>query len=167
MRLHSDQLLTARFPDSTGFDPPSSTASGVSDTVWCAAPAGHYCPFTEILTTVETIGGGQVLAVHAAGNPKPTTQTVVVGRRTVKVPGGHTITLKIDLNPTGRQLLKQFGNLPVRFTIQLLRKGKLVTLFKRKLIIRPKKAHKKAPSGPKKASRAVLLRPIRLEWPAL
>jgi hypothetical protein len=167
VRLGSDQTLTATFAASTGFGPPSATNTGVLDTVWCVAPRGHYCPFTETLSTVETIRGGKVWTIRAAGTQPGTKTTVTVGKKTVKVRGGTAITLAIDLNKTGRQLLKQFGNVPVTLRIELLRKGKLVTLAKRKLTIKPKKANKKASSGPKKAVTRPLLRVTRLDWPVL
>jgi hypothetical protein len=132
----------------------------VSDTVWCAAPAANYCHFTETLTTLETIGGGKVLTVRAAGKRTRTTKAVVVGRRNVKEPGGHAVTFTVELNKTGRQLLKQFGKLPVTLRIELLRVGKLVTIAWWKLTIKPKKPHKKA-------SRDLLLRTIRPDWPVL
>jgi Alpha galactosidase A/Alpha galactosidase C-terminal beta sandwich domain/Divergent InlB B-repeat domain len=171
-RLRSNQTLTAKFAGSTGFGPPVPTKTGVLESVWCAAPPGHNCPFTETLTTVETIAAGKVATIRAARKPAPGTSTVIVGKRGVKVSGGHAITRTIELNPTGRALLKQFGNVPVTLTIQLLRKGKLVTLGRRKLTIRPKKAHKKASSGPtssggtKTSSRSVL-GALRLDWPLL
>lgn len=173
-RLGSDQTLKARFADSTGFDPPIPTSTGVQDTVWCAAPPGRSCTFTETLSTFETVAGSKVLTIRAARKPMPNTHAVLVGRKSVKVGGGHAITFTIELNGTGRQLLKQFGNVPLTFRIQLLRKGKLATLLNRKLTVKPKKANKKGPSAPKKVSRGPtrapnrpVLRAIRLDWPVL
>jgi hypothetical protein len=173
-RLGSDQTLKARFEASTGFDPPIPTSTGVQDTVWCAAPPGRSCTFTETLTTVETVAGSKVLTIRAARKPMPNTKKVLAGRKSVKVGGGHAITFTIELNGIGRQLLKQFGNVPLMFRIQLLRKGKLATLLNRKLTVKPKKAQKKASSAPKKVSRGPtqapnrpVLRAIRLDWPVL
>jgi hypothetical protein len=158
--MKSNQAVTALFAGSTGSGPPSSTGTGVSDTVWCAAPAANYCHFTETLTTLETIGGGNVLSVRAAGKRTQTTQAVVVGKRNVKLSGGHAVTFTIELNKTGRQLLKQFGKLPVTLRIELLRVGKLVTIAWWKLTIKPKKPHKKV-------SHAQLLGDVRLDWPVV
>lgn len=167
VRLGSNQTLRATFAASTGFGPPSTTNTGVLDTVWCVAPRGHFCQFTETLSAVETIRAGKVWTIRATGKPSGTKTTVIVGKKTVKVRGGTAITLTIDLNSTGRQLLKQFGNVPMTLKIDLVRKGKLVTLAKRKLTIKPKKAKKKASSSPKKASRSPVVRAVRLDWPVL
>ncbi len=159
--MSSNEKVTATLARSAGSGPPSSTGSGVSNIVWCAAPFGRYCYFTETLRTVEWISGGKVLTIRAAGKGKPTSKVVVVGMKKVKVAGGHTVTVTVGLNGTGRQLLKRFRNVPVTVSVQLLRAGKLVTIAKRKLTIKPKKkTNKKTSKGP-------LLRPVRLDWPAL
>jgi hypothetical protein len=131
----------------------------VSNIVWCAAPFNRYCYFTETLTTVETISGGKVSTIRAAGKGR-TKKTVVVGRKKVKVRGGRTVAVTVGLNGTGRQLLKQFGNVPVTFSVQLLRAGKPVTIARRKLTIKPKKAQKKTSHRP-------LLSAVRLDWRTL
>jgi hypothetical protein len=165
--MGGNEKVTATLARSAGGGPPSSTGSGVSNIVWCAAPFRKYCYFTETLTTVETIGGGKALTIRAAGKGKPNTKTVVVGKKKVKVAGGHTVTVTVNLNNTGKQFLKQFGNVPVTLRVELLKAGKLVTIATRKLTIKPKKSRKKTPSGPTKASNRALLRTIRVEWPVL
>ncbi len=159
--MGSDEAVTATLARTSGSGPPSSTGSGVSNIVWCAAPFGKYCYFTETLTTVETISGGKVWTIRAAGKGKPGTKVVVVGRKKAKVAGGHTVTVTVGLNGTGRQFLKQFGNVPVTFSVELLRAGKLVTIAKRKLTIKPKK------KAPKKASHGPRLWTVRVDWPVL
>jgi hypothetical protein len=134
----------------------------VSNIAWCTAPFHKYCYFTETLTTVETLSGGKVSTIRAAGKGKPTQKAVVVGTKKVKLAGGHTITVNLGLNGTGRQFLKRFGNVPVTFSGQLLRAGKQVTIAKRKLTIKPKPKPKK-----KNTSKGPLLGGVRLDWPAL
>ncbi|TMM07115.1 MAG: hypothetical protein E6G05_03310 [Actinobacteria bacterium] len=159
--MGSNEAVTATLTRSSGSGPPSSTGSGVSNIVWCTAPFGKYCYFTETLTTVETISGGKVSTIRAAGKGKRATKVVVVGRKKTKVAGGHTVTVTVGLNSTGRQFLKQFGNVPVTLRVELLRAGKLVTIAKRKLTIKPKK------TAPKKPSHGPLLWTVRVDWPAL
>jgi hypothetical protein len=156
--MGSNEAVTATLARTPGSGPPTSTGSGVSNIVWCAAPSHRFCYFTETLTTVETIAGGKVSTIRAAGKGKPTTQTVVVGQKKVKVRGGRTVTVTVNLNGTGRQFLKRFGNVPVTFRVELLRAGKLVTIAGRKLTIKPKKAHKKPAHGPAR-------RTVRVSWP--
>jgi hypothetical protein len=158
--MGSNESVAATLARSSGAGPPSSTGSGVTNIVWCAAPFRKYCYFTETLTTVETISGNKVLTIRAAGKGKPTTKVVVVGQKKVKVRGGHTIAVTVGLNGTGRQFLKRFRNVPVTFRVELLRAGKPVTIAKRKLTIEPKRTKKKTSKGPP-------LRDLRLDWPTL
>jgi hypothetical protein len=151
----SNKAVTATLAKSSGSGPPSSSGSGVTNIVWCAAPFGKYCYFTETLTTAETINSGKVSTIRAAGKGKP---TVVVGVKKVKVRGGHTVAVTVGLNGTGRQFLKQFGNVPVTFSVQLLKAGKPATIANRKLTIKPKKSRKKPSHGP-------ALRTVRVAWP--
>jgi hypothetical protein len=151
----SNKAVTATLAKSSGSGPPSSSGSGVTNIVWCAAPFGKYCYFTETLTTAETINSGKVSTIRAAGKGKP---TVVVGVKKVKVRGGHTVAVTVGLNGTGRQFLKQFGNVPVTFSVQLLKAGKPATIANRKLTIKPKKSHKKPSHGP-------AFRTGRVAWP--
>jgi hypothetical protein len=161
--MASNEAVTATLARSSGSSKPTPTGSGVSNIVWCAARFGKWCHFTETVTTVETIGGGNVVTIRAAGN-ESTKQAVVVGLKKVKVPGGHTVTVTVGLNGTGQQFLKRFGNVPATVSVQLLRAGKLTTIVRRKLTIKPKKAPKK----PRKtASHSAFLRSVRLTWPTL
>lgn len=162
LTIGSNESVSATLDRKSGIGPPTSTGSGVSNIAWCAAPFHKYCYFTETLTTVETLSGGKVSTIRAAGQGKPTQKAVVVGTKKVKLAGGRTITVNVGLNGTGRQFLKRFGNVPVTFSGQLLRGGKQVTISKRKLTIKAKPKPKK-----KKTSKGPLLRAVRLDWAAL
>jgi hypothetical protein len=162
LTMGSNKSVAATLDRKSGIGPPSSTGGGVSNIAWCTAPFRKSCSFTETLTTVETLSGGNVSTIRAAGKGKSTQKVVVVASKKVKVAGGHTITVNLGLNGTGRQFLKRFGNVPVTFSGQLLRAGKQVTVTKRKLTIKPKPKPKK-----KKTSKGPLLPAVRLDWPGL
>jgi hypothetical protein len=163
MTIGSNETVTATLARKSGTGPPGSTGSGVTNIAWCAATFKRYCYFTETLTTVETLTGSQVSTIRAAGKGSGK-QTVVVGRKQVKLRGGHTIAVTVGLNGTGRQFLKRFGNVPVTFSVQLLRSGKPVTIAKHKLTIKPRRKNKQQHQKP---SKGPLARDVRLDWPAL
>lgn len=172
--LRSNVGVSATLGRSSGAGPPASTGSGVSNIVWCAAPFRKYCYFTETLTTVETLNGGNVSTIRAAGKGQPATKTVVVGTKKVKVRGGHTVLVTVPLDGTGQQFLKQFGNVPVTVKVELLRAGKQATIAKRKLTVKPKHTKKKKKTSQRDLSRsapsvagALDVRAAGLHWPAL
>jgi hypothetical protein len=163
LTMGPNAAVSATLARTSGSGQPSPTGRAVSNIVWCAAPFGKDCNFTETLTTVETIGAGQVQTIRAAGKGNAK-KAVVVGLKKVKVRGGHTVTVTVGLDGTGQQFLQRFKNVPVTASVQLLRAGKPTTIITQKLTIKPKKAPKNAP---KTASRGPLLRHVQLGWPTL
>jgi hypothetical protein len=167
LTMGSNEAVFAVFAGPTGTGVPLPTGGGVLDALRCGASGGKSCQFTVALTTIETIGGGKVRAVQAAGNQTRTRRADLVGRKTVLVPRGIAVAALVKPNGTGQRLLKQFGRLPVTFKVQLLKNAKQVTLVKKKLTIKPQKAHKGTSTVPKEAFHGPLLGSIRVAWPAL
>jgi hypothetical protein len=118
--------------------PPTATANGAKVTLTCAAPVGQSCQVTAKLTVVETSRGGTPTAVAAAARKRA--RTVVVGMKTVTIAGGHTATVTLTLNGTGRALLGRFGKLPAKLSIELRQAAHTATVATRTLTIKTKKA---------------------------
>jgi Bacterial Ig-like domain (group 3)/Divergent InlB B-repeat domain len=121
---------------------PSSTGTGVRETMMCSAPFGDTCLMTDALTTTETTQAGEPVAVSSARR-KRKHRTVVVGTRHLTIRGGQTVTVTVNLNATGRKLLKHFRKLPVTLTVSLQRNGKQVTVANKKVTIKPSQKNKK------------------------
>ena len=118
---------------------PKSTGRGVVLRLHCSARAGQHCQTDNTLATVETLRGGQPIAVSAAHKPKKRTRTLIVGRKRVTIAAGSTKTITIALNAHGRKLLKRFHALPVTVAVRLNRNGKKTVAIQRKLTIKQKK----------------------------
>lgn len=60
--------------------------------------------------------------------------------KTVTIAGGHTATVTLTLNGTGRALLGRFGKLPAKLSIELRQAAHTATVATRTLTIKTKKA---------------------------
>ncbi len=160
--MGSDHAVAATFAAPIGTTgPTSSTGSGVRGQLRCRGPAGLHCQFTEKLSTIETSRGGKALAVAtSAGKQRLRTGSVGVGSRAMTLGTERSIMAAVELNTTGRALLKRFGQLPVLVTITLSRDGQQLTLAPRLLTIKPKPTTGKSSSG-------AVLRGLRLAGPVL
>jgi hypothetical protein len=104
---------------------PTTHGASVTDKVTCHGLAGQSCKVTEQISTVE--------------RHKTKRRTVIVGSKTKTIKAGHTATVTIVLNGTGKRLLAHFGKLPVTLTISLTQNGKRHTITHRKLTLEPAK----------------------------
>jgi hypothetical protein len=76
------------------------------------------------LSVLETLKGGKLTAVTASAK-KTTKKTVTVGTVTVTIAAGHTETIKVNLNGTGKKLLAKRKPLKAKLTIT--QAGKTIT----------------------------------------
>jgi hypothetical protein len=83
---------------------PRPTAGNAATLTLACAKASNGCQITGTLTTPPTA---------------PSSQQLRVGQITLKIAPGHTKTITITLNATGRRLLARLRKLPVTLTITL------------------------------------------------
>jgi hypothetical protein len=84
--------------------------------VSCTGAAGTSCAITVTLTVVETVtGGGRVTAVSAAA-AKARRRTVTLGAAKLTLAAGHSATVRVKLDATGRRLLAARHRLRVKLT---------------------------------------------------
>jgi hypothetical protein len=108
---------------------PTATAGGLRVTLACRDAT---CKLSAELTTVETLVAGHVIALRATrrkGKGTGKLRAVVVGRASVTVRAGHTLSLLLALNGLGRKLLGRFGRVPatVTFTVHDGAPARIVT----------------------------------------
>lgn len=88
----------------------------------CSPAADPACKLELRLTAVETLRGGQLLAVTARTPAKRSSpeqsQTVTLLSRKLSLPAGRQRTISIKLNPTGRRLLARVKGLSAQLTVQ-------------------------------------------------
>lgn len=141
--MSSDRSVTATFntvPTLRLTSAPRPTATGVTITMTCMAPAGQVCQTTEMITSTVTLSGTNPIAVASAHKPpNKHKHAVVVGSRTVTLTAGQTKMITVSLNPIGRRLLAKFAKLPVTLTVVLAQNGTTSTVAKRQLTIKPTK----------------------------
>jgi hypothetical protein len=97
----------------------------VSVPVHCSVEAGGGCQVVARLTVVETLSGGRVIGVSAAGPARGRRGArAAVQRRTVTIAGvrahlarGQRSTLTLTLNRSGRALLARRRSLPATLTV--------------------------------------------------
>jgi alpha-tubulin suppressor-like RCC1 family protein len=118
---------------------PSGAGGEVTITESCGSGASNGCVVADQVTTTETIRDGKPVAVSAVSHRR--LRTIVVGRKTVKIRAGHSVTVHVVLNRTGEKLLKHFGKLPVKLVVLHTQHGKQVTLAKRTLTVAAKRRH--------------------------
>jgi hypothetical protein len=118
-------VVAASTPTSTPTPAPSLSAPSIgkvsasgtfaSAIVNCTTGSGS-CQITLVLDVTETFKGGKLVAVSATAKPKTTTRTVSVGTRTITLGAGQSETATVQLNATGRRLLKARHTLHVKLT---------------------------------------------------
>ncbi|MGA8352919.1 MAG: hypothetical protein WB698_01970 [Solirubrobacteraceae bacterium] len=88
----------------------------------CSPEADPSCKLELRLTAVETLRGGQLLAVTARvparRSPSDHSQPVTLLARKVSVPAGKQRTISTQLNATGRQLLSKTKRLSAQLTVE-------------------------------------------------
>jgi hypothetical protein len=118
----------------------------------CTADPGQTCTEIADALTKEKRQGARIVALTArkhAVRQRSRTVTVSVGHQTFQLAAGQTLTVKVPLNATGRQLLARFHRLPVALRLQLrTASGAVVTASTRRLTLHP--AAKKRKGSTKK-----------------
>jgi len=139
--------LTSSSSITVNYTPPPTasqvgTVSGANGKVTlsltCKGPAGSVCHVKIVLSSVEKLRHGKVIAVSA--KTKTRTKKVTVASRSVTIAAGAKVKITINLNATGRKLLAHFHRLPVHLSATLLGSSPGVVIAQN-LTIRP--AHKK------------------------
>jgi hypothetical protein len=121
------------------------TASGaggkVTLTLACKGPAGGVCHVKIVLSSVEKIRHGKVVAISAKS--KTRTKKVTVASRSVTIAAGSKVKVTVSLNATGRRLLAHFHKLPVHLSATLVASSPGVVIAQN-LTIKParKKKHR-------------------------
>jgi hypothetical protein len=117
----------------------ASGANGeVKFTVACSGAAGTSCEIESTLTTLERTRNGHPVAVSARRHrPRTHSRSVVVGSSKLTIPAGQRVTIAIQLNAAGRDLLARFGRLPVHLRVLLLSAGHRSTVIAQNLTVRP------------------------------
>jgi hypothetical protein len=110
----------------------------VTFTIACTGTVGTSCEVESTLTTLERTRNGTPVAVSARRRHSRTrSQKIVVGTSKLTIPAGDRVTVHIELNATGRNLLARFGRLPVHLTAVLLTAGHRSTVIAQNLTVRP------------------------------
>jgi hypothetical protein len=97
---------------------PRVSGSKVALIVSCAGSAGNSCTIDLTLSVTETMKDGKPIGLSARTGVrlKTSTRTIVVGRTTVTLTGGHSETVQLTLNGAGRRLLAGHHRLSVELT---------------------------------------------------
>ncbi len=96
----------------------SGTAASVP--LSCGGGPGATCKVTVALRVIETVKGGNVIAVAAATHKtkkKKNKKNVVLGTATVTLTAGQSETIHLSLNGAGQRLLAKYHTLKVDLTI--------------------------------------------------
>jgi hypothetical protein len=113
--------------------PPNGSSGAASSRIRCAPHSGG-CQLTAVLSAVERLHAGAVVAVGAGvGQPA---RMVIVGAKNLTISSGRTLVVTVNLNPRGRELLTRFKSVPVKQTISVMAAGRHVTVAISKLSIR-------------------------------
>ncbi len=114
-----------------------SAANGkVTLSLACKGPVGSVCHVQILLSSVEKIRHGRVVAVSA----KTKSKKVTVGGLSLAIAAGSKVKVTISLNATGRRLLAHFHRLPVHLSATLTGASPSVVIAQNVTI---KQAHKK------------------------
>jgi hypothetical protein len=99
----------------------STTGDSATLPVTCTGASPATCTITVSLTITETVKSGKITAVAAKAKAKPKVvrRTVTIGSANVTLAAGHTQTITVTLNGTGRSLLKQHHKLRVALAARL------------------------------------------------
>jgi hypothetical protein len=109
----------------------------VTFTVACSGPAGTSCELQSLLSTVEKIRGGKLVAVSAKHAAKTRSKQLTVGSAKLTIPAGHRVTLVIALNNAAKRLLAKFKRLPVHLSVVLVSAGHRSTVIAQNLTVKP------------------------------
>lgn len=115
----------------------------VSFTIACTGTAGTSCEVEATATTVERTHNGRLVAVSARRHHRNRSTKVVVGASKLTIPAGERVTILVQLNATGRNLLARFGRLPVHLGVVLVSAGHRSTVIAQNLTVRPHHKAKK------------------------
>ena len=108
----SRQAVTAPRPSLVLVGAPNGSDGRVRVTLRCKGSGGS-CPLRLALTTLEHLARGRIAAVTAS------TRSVRVGAASRTLTAGRQVTVTIDLNASGRDLLARLGRLPVELSVSL------------------------------------------------
>ncbi len=146
-----DQTLTTASPPLT---PPSAPANGkaslshvkvsgktASVHISCIGAAGSTCKVTVKLTVTETFKGRKLISVTSRRRVKK--KLVVVGTASVTLTAGHTKTVRITLNSTGKRLLAKRHSLKVTLRVaQAVSARQTIAIGTQKVTFKTGKRHR-------------------------
>jgi hypothetical protein len=117
-------------PGRTSVGHPKVSGTTASARVSCTGAAGAVCKLSFKLTVIETFKGHKLVAVTARKRIKTTHKVVVVGTAKITLNAGHSHTVRVGLNRTGKRLLNSRHQLPAKLLItQAIAGGKTRTVF--------------------------------------
>jgi hypothetical protein len=142
----ADQTLTTQSPT----PPPQpgkasaghARVSGTTASVRISCKGDTSCTVSLKLTVIETFRGHKLVAVTAR-KAKLKHKTVVVGTAKATVKAGHTKTVRIGLNRTGRKLLAARHRLTAKLTVTQRIAGRNRTISTQKVTFKAPHKHKK------------------------
>ena len=146
-----DQTLTTASPPLT---PPSAPANGkaslshvkvsgktASVHISCIGAAGSTSKVTVQLTVAETFKGRKLISVTSRRRVKK--KLVVVGTASVTLTAGHTKTVRITLNSTGKRLLAKRHSLKVTLRVaQAVSARQTIAIGTQKVTFKTGKRHR-------------------------
>jgi hypothetical protein len=107
----------------------ASTTASVPLT--CTGSPGAECKAKLVLSVIETVSRGKVIAVAAAASRSRKKVVVVLASRTVTWATGKRLTVKLSLNATGKRLLAKHPPLTAKLAITVGEKTFLsIVVFK-------------------------------------
>ena len=140
-QVGADQTLTTQSPA----PPPPGKASagharvsGTTASIPITCTGATSCTVSLKLTVVETLHGHKLVAVSARKG-KVTHKTVVLGTASATVKPGHTQTVRIGLNRTGRHLLAKRHKVTAKLTVTQRTGGKNHTISTQKVTFKAPK----------------------------
>jgi hypothetical protein len=116
--------------------------SGTTASVRISCKGDTSCTVSLKLTVIETFRGHKLVAVSAR-KAKLKHKTVVVGTAKATVKAGHTQTVRIGLNRTGRKLLAARHRLTAKLTVTQRIAGRNRTISTQKVTFKAPHKHKK------------------------
>jgi hypothetical protein len=138
---------TVRTPTEGGSSPPQATngkatagrarASGSGATVRlsCSGAAGAKCRLTVRLSVIEILAGHRLVGLTARAHRHR--RTVLIGTATVTLQAGHSRTVHVSLNKSGKRLLASHHRLKVRLAVvQILSGAKPKSISSRLLTLK-------------------------------
>lgn len=105
-----------------------ATRTGVQVRIACAWPAGSACP-GQLMLRAQV----KVAQPRRGGTARPRTSTRTLGRRGFSLSGAHSHTYVIPLSASGRQLLREHGQLKTQVIAAISGGRRMATLGLRRL----------------------------------